>query len=879
MDFSKKGTQKKQQQIKSTTRKFATKINVNLFRVLLVSMVFLLIVGSFAGFGTLKGLADSAPSIDQINVEPEGFVTNILDKDNNVIQTLNGAESNRVYVKIDEIPKVVSNSFISIEDERFYEHDGIDVQGIFRAFFSGLSQGDFDQGASTITQQLIKNQVFNGGAEDNFVDRLIRKIQEQYLSIQLEDEIKDKDKILEYYLNTINLGAGTYGVQTASRRYFNKDVGELNLSEAAVIAAIAQSPTRMNPINYPENNAKRRGMILDNMKRLGWCTAEEYNTALADNVYSRIKSVNEETGVKSYYSYFEDALIEQVLKDLQEKKGYTYTQASKALFSGGLTIYTTQDTQVQNILDDVYSNEDYFPVIGKDAYWELTYALSVEKSDGSTVHYHNDDVKNFDRSFSQYYTEQETALSIIERFKEATLKPSDRIIQEKTTFIIQPQSSMVIMDQKTGHIVALVGGRGEKQGNRTLNRATFSKRQPGSTFKIVSTYLPALDSAGMTLATVIDDAPYKYPNSEQFVNNWNGGAYAGLTTIRQAILNSMNVIAVKTFAKVTPQLGFEYLQKLGFSTLVDSRTESDGRVVSDKHLPTALGGLTDGVTNLELTASFATIANQGVYNEPIFYTKIVDHDGKVLLSNESESNQVMKESTAFLLTNAMEDVVKLGTGKMLKFTNINMPVAGKTGTTSDDLDLWFSGYTPYYTASIWSGYDNNLKQTNKSYQKRIWKEVMERIHIEKKLATVPFTIPESIVAHKICTKSGKLAVDGLCDHYVGGSTVRTEYFAKGSAPTEKCDVHVKITVCKESNQLAGKYCPANSLVEKVFLSKEEASVTADTPHILPTKECTIHKFGSNIFGKPTQSPSETPSTDDSSDEEDFELEDFFNYFR
>lgn len=878
MDFSKKGTLKKQQQIKSTSRKFATKINVNLFRVLLVSMVFLIIVGSFAGFGTLNGLADSAPSIDQITVEPTGFVTNILDKDNNIIQALSDAESNRVYVKIEEIPKIVSNSFISIEDERFYEHNGIDVQGIFRAFFSGLSQGDFDQGASTITQQLIKNQVFNGGAEDNFMDRLIRKIQEQYLSIQLEAKL-DKDKILEYYLNTINLGAGTYGVQTASRRYFNKNVSELNLSEATVIAAIAQSPTRMNPINYPENNAKRRGMILDSMKRLGWCSEEEYNVALADDVYSRIESVNEETGVKSYYSYFEDALIEQVLKDLQEKKGYTYTQASKALFSGGLTIYTTQDSQVQNILDDVYSNEAYFPVIGKDAYWELTYALSVEKADGSTVHYHNDDVKNFDSSFTQYYTEQETALSIIERFKEATLKPSDRIIQEKTTFIIQPQSSMLIMDQKTGHVVALVGGRGEKQGNRTLNRATSSKRQPGSTFKIVSTYLPALDSAGMTLASVIDDAPYKYPGSDKFVNNWNGEAYAGLTTIRQAILNSMNVIAVKTFAKVTPQLGFEYLQKLGFTTLVDSRTESDGRIVSDKNLATALGGLTDGVTNLELTASFAAIANQGVYNEPIFYTKIVDHDGKVLLSNTSESNQVMKESTSFLLTSAMEDVVKSGTGTMLRFTNINMPVAGKTGTTSDDLDLWFSGYTPYYTASIWSGYDINRKQTNKSYQKRIWKEVMERIHIEKALPTVPFTIPESIVAVDVCTKSGKLAVEGLCDHYVGGSTVRTEYFAKGTQPTEKCDVHVKVTVCKESNQLAGKYCPTNSLVEKVFLSKEETSVTADTPHLLPTKECTIHKFGSNIFDNLTPTPSDAPSTDDSGEDDDFDLDDLFNYFR
>lgn len=882
MDFSKKGTQKKQQQIKSTTKRFATKINVNLFRILLVSMVFLLIVGSFAGFGTLKGLADSAPSIKDINLEPTGFVTNILDKDNNLIQTLNGAESNRVYVKIDKIPKVVSNSFLSIEDERFYEHNGIDVQGIFRAFFSGLSQGNFDQGASTITQQLIKNQVFNGGSEDNTVDRFIRKIQEQYLSIQLESEINNKDLILEYYLNTINLGAGTYGVQTASRRYFNKDVSELNLSEAAVIAAIAQSPTNMNPINYPPNNAKRRGLILDSMKKLGLCTEEEYNAAVADDVYSRIKSVNEETSVKSYYSYFEDELIEQVIEDLQTKKGYTYTQASNKLFSGGLTIYTTQDMEVQNIVDDVYSNEDYFPVIGKDAYWELTYALSIEKKDGTTVHYHNSDLEKFIRASTQYYTEQETAINQIEQFKAGTLEATDKIILEKTSFIIQPQSSMIIMDQKTGHVVSLVGGRGEKTGNRTLNRASNTPRQPGSTFKILSTYLPALDSAGMTLATVADDATYQYPGSDKFVSNWNGEAYEGLTTIRRAILNSMNIIAVKTLAKVTPQTGFDYLLKLGFSTLVDSRTESDGRVVSDKNLSTALGGITDGVTNLELTAAYAAISNQGVYIKPIFYTKIVDHDGKVLLSSETQSSQVMKESTSFLLTSAMEDVVKLGTGKMLKFTNINMPLAGKTGTTSDDKDLWFSGYTPYYTASVWSGYDHPLKQTNKSYQKRIWKEVMERIHIEKELPAVPFTIPESVVAKEICTQSGKLAMEGLCDHYVGGSTVRIEYFAKGSVPTEKCDVHQKMIVCKDSNQIPGEYCPEKSLVEKVFLIKEETSTTADTPNILPSTICAIHKFNTNIF-KPT-----TPSTDDSYYEDGYEDDGsdddsdddfFYNYFR
>lgn len=849
MDFSKKGTEKKQQLIKSTSKRIASKITVSFFRVLLISFVFIAIVGSFAGFGILRGLADSAPSIDQINVVPTGFTTEIRDKDGNVIEFLIGAESNRKYVTIDEIPKVLRNCVISIEDERFYEHKGIDVRGIFRAGLTVFKGGiDNAEGASTITQQLLKNQVFDGGAEDNSIDRVIRKIQEQYLAVQLEDKL-NKDEILEYYLNTINLGAGTYGVQTASRRYFNKDVSELNLSESAVIAAIAKSPTNLNPITHPDNNANRRALILESMRKLGFCSEEEYNYAINDDVYSRIQSVNEEVGVTSFYSYFVDELIEQVIEDLQEKKGYTYTQASNALYSGGLNIYTTLDSQVQGILDDVYSNEEFFPEVGKHSYWELTYALSIEKPDGTTIHYHTDDLAKFyatDPRFSNYYSNKEDAETRIAEFKSAKVEEDDIILGERTSLIIQPQSSMVIMDQYTGQVVAMVGGRGEKTGNRTLNRATNTMRQPGSTFKILSTYLPALDSSNMTLTTVVDDAPYKYPDSDKYVNNWDSGPYKGLTTLRQAIYDSMNVVTVKTLEKVTADTGFAYLTKLGFTTLVDTKTTESGKVFSDKNLSMALGGITDGVKNIELTAAFAAIANSGVYTEPTLYTKILDHDGKVLLKNEPTNRQVMKESTSFLLTNAMEDVVTKGTGKLIKFTKINMPISGKTGTTSDDKDLWFSGYTPYYTASIWSGYDNNRSQTEKSYHKRIWREVMERIHIDKVLEPIPFTIPDSVVTAKICTKSGKLAVEGLCDNYVGGSTVKTEYFAKGSVPTEKCDVHVKVIVCQDSNLLANDYCPENKLKERVYLIKEESSETKDTAYILPSKLCNIHKASTVI---------------------------------
>lgn len=869
MDYSKRGIETKQQYIKSTSRRLISKTRITLFRLCIVLFIFLAIVGTFAGLGFVKGLIDSSPDISQINVVPTGFTTNVYDREGNAIETLIGAQANRVYVPLSELPEHVKYAFISIEDERFYEHEGIDVKGIFRAAFIGLKSGDFSQGASTITQQLLKNQVFDGGRETSMIERVERKIQEQYLAVQLEDRL-DKDTILEYYLNTINLGSGTYGIQTAAKRYFNKEAKELTLSEAATIAAIAQLPVYRNPINYPERNKERRDDILNEMLKQGYSSQEEHDFALADDVYSRIQSVNEELDTTSYYSYFVDELIEQVMEDLQSELGYTQTQASTLLYSGGLSIYTTQDSTIQGICDDVFSDEANFPAIGT-SFWELTYALSVQKNDRdkTTKHYHSNDlleyykdyadpeglyVDNNGSKFSLLFTDKEDMQTKIDAFREAMTEEGDTILGEKVTMTIQPQISFVVMDQRTGEIVAIEGGRGEKIGNRTLNRATNTVRQPGSTFKVLSTYLPALDSAGLTLASVQDDSgPYYYPKSKKEVNNWTSSKkYEGLSTLRKGIYNSMNIVTVKTFVEVTPELGYDYLQKLGFTSLVDSRKEANGSVVSDINYPMALGGLTDGVSNLQLTAAYAAIANGGVYTEPIFYTKILDHNGKVLLTKSPEHDQVMKESTAFLLTNAMEDVVKIGTGKNLRLTAIDMPVAGKTGSTSDYNDLWFSGYSPYYTATVWSGFDNNRSQTDKTYNRKIWKTIMEQIHIQKNLETKSFTIPDSVVTAKICTKSGKLAVEGVCDHYLGGDTTRVEYFAKGTQPTEYCDIHVKAPVCTESGALATEYCPR--VKEAVFLNKTETGVTEDTPYLYPSVSCLIHTKASQVPVQPTAPP-------------------------
>jgi penicillin-binding protein 1A len=890
MDYSKKGIENKQNYIKSTTRRLTSKLRITLFRLCIIAAVVVAIIGVYAGLGYIKGLIDSAPNISQIDVIPRGYTTYVYDSEGNVIEHLVGAHANREYITIDKIPKVVQDAFVCIEDERFYDHDGIDVRGIFRAFVQGVKGGEFDQGASTITQQLLKNQIFGGGREQSFIDRLERKIQEQYLAIQLENKLS-KELILEYYLNTINLGSGTYGVQTASKRYFNKDVWELSLSEAAVIAAIAQLPVYHNPITNPAKNEVRKNEVLRQMLQQGKCTQEEYNIAIADDVYARIQAVNEEYASTSYYSYFVDELIEQVMEDLQEKLGYTQTQASTLIYSGGLRIITTQDPTIQKIVDDVFADESFFPEIGI-SFWELDYALSIQKNDKdkTTIHYHKNDLLEFhkdypdpddlyaddkDSKFSLLFKDKEDMQKRIDEFKAAVIDPGDTILGEKVTMTIQPQLSFVVMDQYTGHVLAIMGGRGEKTGNRTLNRATNTVRQPGSTFKIVSTYLPALDTAGFTLASIQDDTgPYYYPDTEIEVSNWRSTKkYEGLSTLRKGIYDSMNIVTVKTLVEVTPRVGYDYLKKLGFTTLVESRTEPNGDVVTDLNYPMALGGLTDGVTNLELTSAFATIANRGIHIEPMFYTKIMDANGKVLLENEPKKEQVIKESTAWLLTNAMEDVVTKGTGKVLKLQEIDMPVAGKTGSTSDYNDLWFSGYTPYYTATIWAGFDNNRSQTERTFNRVIWRTIMERIHIAKGLEKKSFTMPNSIVSAKICTKSGKLAVEGLCDHYIGGDTTQIEYFAKGTEPLEKCDVHVKATVCTESNALATEFCPHSNHKEAVFLNKVEQGVTDDTPYILPNSKCNVH---TGIYYE--DEPPYAPPYDDSDDEYEDETDNFNSFW-
>lgn len=802
MNYGKKGVRKKQHALNSKSIKVKKMFTVSVLKVMLVVLLSFGVIGICAGIGVFRGIISSAPEMANIDVSPTGFSTFVYDCEGHETAKLVSSDSNRIPVSMDKIPENLAHAFVAIEDERFYEHNGIDIQGIMRAAVIGIKNKDFSQGASTITQQLLKNNVFKGWVDENsFIEKVKRKIQEQYLALELE-KVMDKDKILENYMNSINLGQSTLGVQAASLRYFNKPVYELNLSECAVIASITQNPSKYNPITHPDKNAERRKKTLNNMLEFGYITQDEYDEAINDTVYDRIQTVNIETDTDSVYTYFVDELTEQVLQDLIDIKGYNETQAYTALYSGGLSIYTTQDPKIQTICDTVYNDESNYP---ENTKWYLTYALTIEHSNGETENFSSEMYKAYyqqqNTKFNMLYASQDEAKAAVEAYKAAVMNEGDEVLSENISMTPQPQVSLTIEDQSTGHIVAMVGGRGTKEGSRTLNRASNTTRQPGSTFKIVSTYAPALDSAGLTLATVFTDAPFNYENGRP-VSNWYSGGYKGICSLRYGIEQSLNIIAVKTLTAIKPKLGFDYLENFGFSTLVASRTESDGRVVSDIGQPLALGGITDGVTNMELNASYASIANHGTYIKPTLYTKIVDHEGNVLIDNtQPESHQVIKETTAFLLTDAMVDVVTKGTGGSVNFGG--MAMAGKTGTTTDDKDVWFSGYTPYYTATTWAGYDNNVSlsgSAEKALAKTMWKNVMSQIH--SGLENKPFTVPSGIVQATVCAKSGKLPIAGLCD-----ADLKTEYFADGTVPTETCDVHYQGMVCMYSGLPASDKCP------------------------------------------------------------------------
>ena len=675
-----------------------------------ITLLFIFMIGIFTGVGVLSGMLGATPDISTIEIKPQGFRTVVYDQGGNEINAFYTTNSNRIYIEYKDIPKQMVNAFVAVEDERFWKHNGIDYKGITRAIVKDILKGSMAEGASTITQQLVKNQVYDVGMKERTTfQKIERKVQEQRLAQELE-QVYSKKELLEFYLNTIYLGQGVNGIEAAANIYFDKSAGELSVSEIACIAGITKNPYLYDPVTFPENNSKRRGIVLSKMLSLGYINQAEYDKAIAFNAYAKIKELHnqreEESRINSYYT---DNLLRQLCKDFMEYYDISESEAYEKIYTGGYSVYSVQDNSIQKIVDSTINEESYYPNISVVS---LDYRLTLLDPNGEeAIFYGIDDMLDYYRrikgnpNYNNLYPTEESARIAANAYRDALIEDTGMtLISEEFIPTVQPQASFVVMDQKTGYVKAVEGGRGEKTDNLGFDRASDGIRQPGYTFNVLAAYLPYMDTTGKRLS----------PDDKS-------------GTLNEAIKEASASCAMRTISEVTPDVAYEYLLKEGFTTLVEKET-SGGEVFSDIRPETAVGGLTYGVTNMEITAAYAGIANQGNYIKPVFYSKVLDHDGNVIIDNtdvKDRSHRICKRKTAEALVEAMEGVVNSGAGRKAKMTT-GIKCAGNTCAESSDYDLWFCGMTPYYTASVWVGFDLYMPVDMDNYE-IMWRDVMDQI--------------------------------------------------------------------------------------------------------------------------------------------------------
>lgn len=753
-------------------------------------LIVMTVIFSLAGAGLVTGFVFGAmrdlPSIEEVETlfTPESSF--IYDRYDQLITEIHGAE-NRISVSIDDIPEHVKNAFIAIEDERFYRHFGVDLQGLARAAINNL-MGRPIQGGSTITQQLARNLFpVKIGRER----RIERKIQEAIMAIRLERRYT-KDQILEMYLNQIFLGDrnhNAYGIEAAARVHFNKSVKDLTIAEAALLAGINKGPHLYSPRINPEAALQRRNLTINAMERLGYITPEEAEAARQEPLQlAESKSYD-----KYEYPYFVDYVLQQLLRHFTEvyrQRGAdpdeARQEAARTVYGGGLHIYTTLDPAVQRLAEQAVAEV-------------------------------------MDSSFP--------------------MSPDDP----------NPiQAATVTLDNETGAILAMVGGR-KHETMLDLNRAWQTTRQPGSAIKPIVVYAPALAN-GMTPGTVVDDAPVTISirGSAPYSPKNYDLRYSGLMTLRDALRNSRNVPAVTTLMSVGIETAVDFAQRLGISTL--DTDPSDG--VSDLNPSLALGGLTRGTTVLELAEAFATFANMGIHSEPYAIRKVVDRYNTTVFETRPQQEPVMEPETAWLLTDMLRNVIyphrigRAGTGSRAALEG-GRPAAGKTGTTDDYYDVWFVGYTAQLTTAVWLGHDEPKemrgKTTSGTHPVYIWKRIMDGAHAALELPVLDFPEPDNIVKVRICKQAGLLP-----GPYCPPSEQYTEVFVRGTEPTETEDIWQLYTVCEDNPQLL--YQPGCSCrpVEKVFLNRPRPAgegTTDDMSLAAPTQTCEVRAAPDNQGGQ------------------------------
>ncbi len=610
-----------------------------------------------------------------------------------------GIERNRKNISINEMPDNLKNAYISIEDQRYYKHFGVDVKRTGAATINYITSfGKASFGGSTITQQLVKNMTGNNNA------KISRKFDEWTRAIVLECTMS-KEEILEAYLNIIYVGPNIYGVESGAEYYFSKSAKKLSLVECAYLAGINNSPNSYNPFREDENNderiKKRTKIVLSKMKELGYISSSEYEDA-KNTVEKGLKFKRGDIDIrknKKVYSYHTDAIIQELIKDISKKKHITETFASNYLYMSGLKVYSTQNSEVQKVLEEEFEKKKYI--------------LKSSNNNDSTS-----------------------------------------------------EAAMVIIDHKTGQVVGCVGALGKKTSFREFNRATQAKRQTGSAIKPIAILAPAIEKKIITASTIFNDKETVFDDgSDGGYRPKNYDDYMGDITVRQAIESSQNIPFVKMMEKLTPKTSIKYLEKMGISTLTDK----------DENLSLALGGLSSGMTPLEVAAAYSTIANDGVYIKPVFYTKIENTNGKIILKVKQKKRKVISKQTSYIVKSLLTEPVKGNNGTATYCSIDGMSVCAKTGTTNENYDRWLCGFTPYYTAATWYGYDKGetIEFNNRNPAGLLWSSVMKKIH--KNFPDKTFEKPHGIESCTICTKTGKKANNYCINTY-------TEYYLKGTDP-------------------------------------------------------------------------------------------------
>ena len=900
--------------------------------VLLILLMIFIFIGTCLSAVVLSVLSET-PVTDLNNLSKSfNQTSSIYDENAKLLEKIESLEY-RTIVPIEKVPENIKNAFVSIEDQRFYHHEGVDMRGILGALKDNIKAGRIVRGGSTITQQLVKNVYLSN------VKSLNRKIQEAYLALRVENTL-NKEEILEAYLNRINLGQGSYGVQAASQTYFSKDVWDLNLAQSALIAGITKSPAEYSPfkripkelysgeetiairdvngeqmyIILNNKSFERQKIVLAKMLELNYISKKEYEEAIDFDI---VKSLN--PGIKKYHSmssYSTDYIKSEAARLLADYYQVSQDEAEHKLFTGGYRVYSSLDEDMQKYLEHIYENlPEFLNNKSSNSKGAKLLSFSTDKnrnildanSDVVYFYRHNffDDDFNMVIDTNNYSINKKGDLSINKSLFNTSNKKLDIIdlyeinkngnlqtynigflniprdvFEEKKDYIIidhnyikkhkafyqidkynnlilskdyysydetpviQPQSSAVVLDNKSGYVKAIVGGLDVKnKHSKILNRATSSPRAPGSLIKPLSVYLPALES-DKTLGSIVDDVPEIY-NDETFTENYYSG-YKGLLTMRFAIENNSNIASVKFLEDISIEKSINALKKFG---IIDKNSKNDNFISADENNDKndenidslALGNMKRGITNIEAASAYRTIATGGDYKKISAVIKIEDASGIPIIDNKkSEKKNIFKKENCFLLTDALRTNVTRGSAKGSSIYNFD--IAGEIGVNKFNSDLWFTGFSPKYTISTWIGCDSPKVELNADNQIVIdlFKKIAVKAHSSED--SEKFKEPKNIVSKYICQKNGKLG-SVLCEEAGAGYM---EKFVKGTEPKEYCNDHIKELICTKSNRLAGEYCPKEDVEYKIIYDRSEykpkkhGNIYPDDYEYLPVLYCNIH---------------------------------------